>query len=103
MGTVVTHRGKGLEMGMGTASVPEGSWPIPAHFFIHLQLRAFGLGVHLLLTGDTDVTVKDAAARVGESLLLHFPPAGSGERWRLPFGFCPCSAAHLSQVPRPVT
>lgn len=96
-------QGKGLEMRMGTASVPERSWQIRTHFFIHLHLRAFGLGVHLILTGDTDVTVTDAATRIGDSLLLDFSTAGSGERWRLPFGLCPCFAAHWSEVPRPVT
>lgn len=73
----------------------------PAVFCCHKTSSAKGGA--FILDAPTVVTVKDAAARTGESLVLHFSAAGSGERGRVPFGFWPCFALPLSQAPRPVT
>lgn len=50
--------GKGVRDGNGHCQGSRGPWQIRTQFFIHLHLHAFGLGVHLILTGDIDVTVR---------------------------------------------
>ena len=101
-GDGVTHREE-VGDGMGSASLLVGSWQIQTHFFIHLQLHLFGLDVRLILTGDTDVTVKDDARRTGNSLPLKFSISGSGERWRLVIWILSLLCCYLSELPKPIT